>query len=248
MAPDLAIQGIQLSSPDAACGVLSSLLDITVEITNIGDLRVGPGVVVGFYGEWTAVPLSEALLDSSAAPITATLTQSLEPGDVTFVTVSYDSAHNAPGVLPDLVRVIIDDTGLERECDETNNTAEKDVTAGTELPDLIIAVGVISADGCPDPIAPTTVTNIGSSPASNYVVRYFAGNPTAGGSLLLEVTRPGPLAAGASDSFDTTLTTFPDSRNVVVWGVVDPDNAIEECNDGNNSDAADNVVGCGVVQ
>ena len=246
IAPDLMIKGIQLSSPDAACGELSSLLDITVEITNIGDLRVSD-FVVGFYGVWTAAPLDEALLDGGAAPITATVTQALEPGDVVFVTVSYNSANNTPGVLPDLVRAVVDDTDLSRECDEANNSVEKDVTAGLQVPDLTIEIGVVTAS-CPDPVVPTTVTNIGSSPASNYVVRYYAGNPAAGGSALQEVTRPGPLAPGASDSFDTPLTTFPENRTVVVWGVVDPDNAIEECNDGNNSDAADNAVGCGVIK
>ncbi len=78
VAPDLAVLGIQVSSPDAACGELSSLLDVTAEIKNIGDLRVS-NFVVGFYGEWTAVPLTEALLDAGAAPITATVTQTLEP-------------------------------------------------------------------------------------------------------------------------------------------------------------------------
>src|SRR4030095_2789839 len=48
VAPDLTIKGVQISSPDAKCGQLSKLVDITVEIVNMGDLRVGPGVVVTF--------------------------------------------------------------------------------------------------------------------------------------------------------------------------------------------------------
>ncbi len=167
----------------------------------------------------------------------------LEPGDVVFVTVSYDSANNAPGVLPDLVRVVVDDTGLARECEEGNNSAEKEVAAGLELADLTIDVGAV-APSCPSPVVSAVVQNIGSAPASNYVVRLYAGDPSSGGTVLAEVTRPGPLGAGASDAFDVTVTGFPQDRTITVFGVVDPDNAIAECNDGNNSDAADNSVRC----
>ena len=242
VAPDLAVLGIQVSSPDAACGELSSLLNVTAEIKNIGDLRVS-NFVVGFYGEWTAVPLTEALLDAGAAPITSTVTQTLEPGDVVFVTVSYDSANNAPGVLPDLVRVVVDDTDLARECEESNNAAEKEVAAGLELADLTLDVGAV-APSCPSPLVSAVVHNIGSAPANNYVVRLYAGDPSSAGTVLAEVTRPGPLAAGGSDAFDVTLTGFPKDRTITVFGVADPDNTIAECNDGNNSDAADNSVRC----
>ncbi|MEZ4293814.1 MAG: hypothetical protein R3B70_02475 [Polyangiaceae bacterium] len=46
--------GVQVSSPDVACGELSNLLTITAKIDNAGDLRVGPGVVVSYYGTWGA--------------------------------------------------------------------------------------------------------------------------------------------------------------------------------------------------
>lgn len=50
VAPDLTVRAVQVSSPDATCGQLSKQLTINVEIDNPGDLRVGPGVVIGFHG------------------------------------------------------------------------------------------------------------------------------------------------------------------------------------------------------
>ena len=75
VAPDLVVQAVQVSSPDATCGKLSKKLDITVQIANIGDLRVGPGVVVSFQGAWTAVPLTEALKTAGGTPLTVVISR-----------------------------------------------------------------------------------------------------------------------------------------------------------------------------
>ena len=58
--------GIQVSSPDATCGQLSSMLDITVEIENLGDLRVGLGLCVTLYGDWANPMLFEPLYADAA--------------------------------------------------------------------------------------------------------------------------------------------------------------------------------------
>ena len=245
VAPDLTVEAIQVSSPDAVCGQLSDQIDIAVRIANIGDLRVGPGVIVAFYGDWPG--LSEALLTPGGLPLQAVLQSSLEPGDSTIITVSYEAASNAPGVLPDTVRVVVDDAAQERECNENNNRLEAPVEAGLPLPDLTIELGAINVATCPNPQVPTTIRNIGSAPASDILVRYYAGDPDVGGQVLHEVTRPGPLAAGAEDSFTETLPNFTQNLEILVYGVVDPDNTIEECNDGNNKDAAENKVLCGGV-
>ncbi|MCA9580000.1 MAG: hypothetical protein KC668_31445, partial [Myxococcales bacterium] len=52
VAPNLVVQAIQITSPGATCGQLNDEIEITVQISNIGDLRVGPGVTVAFYGDW----------------------------------------------------------------------------------------------------------------------------------------------------------------------------------------------------
>ncbi len=66
IAPDLTIGAVQISSPDATCGTLSTTIDVTVRVVNAGDLRVSPNVVVGFHGEWTAGPVMEPLYADAA--------------------------------------------------------------------------------------------------------------------------------------------------------------------------------------
>jgi hypothetical protein len=249
IAPDLVVQAIQVSSPDATCGKLSKKLEITVQIANVGDLRVGPGVVVGFHGTWNTPPLSAPLNAPGSVPLTVTITKNLEPGDVTWVTASYDAANNTPGVLPDKITVKVDETNLERECNEGNNSLDKDVVAGAQEADLRVAIGVPA--GCPPglkPTVPTTVFNDGSAPASNVLVRYYAGDPQAGGKPIHDETLPGPIPAAGSASVSPTMTTFPKGLSVLIYAVVDPANAIPECNDGNNTDAADQKITCGSVQ
>lgn len=248
VAPDLTLSGIQMSSPDAVCGQLSNKLDITVQVANVGDLRVGPGVVIGFYGTWTSPAAAGPLHGPGNLPLTATLQNSLEPGESMLVSVSYDAADDTPGVLPDSIRAVIDDTGVERECVETNNEIQADVEPGVELPDLRIEVDANLPAACPSPTLDTTVFNDGSAAADHVVVRFYAGDPNAGGSVLQEETLPDPIDPGSSYAFTTTLSSFPKGLSVLVWAVVDPDNTIGECNDGNNRDAAQDKLYCSAVQ
>ncbi|MGC4063724.1 MAG: VCBS repeat-containing protein [Polyangiaceae bacterium] len=50
VAPDLTPTGVQVFSPNVACGKLSDEIQITALVRNQGDLRVGPGVTVEFFG------------------------------------------------------------------------------------------------------------------------------------------------------------------------------------------------------
>jgi hypothetical protein len=247
VAPDLRVPNVQMSSPDTACGQLSTKLDITVEIRNDGDVRVGPGVVVAFYGEWAGGTPNEPLYaDAAQTPLTAVLGTSLEPGDSILVTVSYDAANNAPNVLPEKVRVVVDDKAQERECREDNNETVVMVEPGQVRPDLRIDLGIASDGACPSPTVSTTVYNEGSAPASNILVRYYAGDPNAGGTPIHEETIPGPLDPGQSVMLTAKMTNFPPNLLVLIYAVVDPQNTVMECNDGNNKDAADNKVVCGI--
>src|SRR5690606_31081094 len=96
VAPNLTVQAIQISPPSATCGQRPDEIDITVQISNSGDLRVGPGVTVGFYGDWGGGGAPAALSDGAGQPLEAVLTSSLEPGDVIFVTVRYNAANDSP--------------------------------------------------------------------------------------------------------------------------------------------------------
>lgn len=247
VAPDLTVTGIQLSSPDAACGQLSKKLDITVEIRNDGDERVGPGVVIAFYGEWAGgMPNEPLYADMMQTKLTAVLQSNLEPGDSILLTVSYDSANNSPMVLPAMVRAVVDDTNAQRECRENNNELTAPVMPSDVAPDLRVDLGLASDAMCPKPTVLTTVYNDGSAPASNIVVRYYAGDPNAGGTVVHEEIIPGPLDPGQSVMLTPQISNFPPGLLVLLYAVVDPANAITECNDGNNKDAANNKIVCGV--
>jgi hypothetical protein len=43
-----------------------------------------------------------------------------------------------------------------------------------------------------------------------------------------------------------SIPMFPQNQLILIYAIVDPDNAIEECNDGNNKDAADDKIICGI--
>jgi hypothetical protein len=242
VAPDLIVRGVQLSAPGSGCATLAGELDITVEIANVGDLRVGPGVVVSFEGTWITPALTAPLGAGGGQPLRATLTQSLEPGDSVLITVRYSAANNAPGTLPARVKATVDDGDLERECIENNNSLEREVVGAAALPDL--RVSIATPRDCPTPRVATTVRNDGNAPASNILVRYYLGDPQAGGVPFHEERIAGPLAPGASVNLDPVLTAFPRGVDVLVWAVVDPDGTIAECNDGNNRDPADGRFRC----
>ena len=247
IAPDLTVVGVQISSPDAVCGQLSDQIDIVAEIRNQGDLRVGPGVIIGFEGTWNAAMLTEPLYaDMMMTPLTFVLSSPLEPGQSIFISVPYNVNNNSPMVLPDSVRVIADQGDLENECDEMNNDLDTPVTAGNQEADLRVQLGTpVPMPMCPT--VPTTVFNDGSAPASNVLVRYFAGNPNQGGSVIHEETFAGPIPAGGNVMMDVAMSNFPQGLQIDIFAVVDPDNDIPECNDGNNTDQAPASIQCGGV-
>jgi hypothetical protein len=228
VAPDLALTAIQISSPDAACGSLSETIQIVVEVRNLGDLRVGPGVVLTYEGTWGKD--TETLLDSTGDPISFTLEKSLEPGASTLVTVEYHAGDNDQDGLPDSVRVTIDRDNRERECKENNNSIKGPVEAGAEVADLRLEID--SAMGCAEPKVKLTVHNDGSAPAENVLVHLFAGDPSQGGTKIGEVTIKGPIDPGESKT--VTVTLDPIALDITIWGIADPKNSIIECNDANN--------------
>lgn len=249
VAPDLTIKGLQVSSPDATCGQLSEHLTINVQIDNVGDLRVGPGVAVTFYGAWTTPALTEPLYaDAMGTPLTYVIQNSLEPGSSIVISVDYDALNNTPGVVPDEIRVVVDEANGERECDEANNELTQPVMAGNQAADLRITLGTPSVAGCPAPDLATTVYNDGSMPASNVVVRYYLGDPNQGGTAFHETVVAGPIPPGGNVMFTESLTGFPLNLSVLVYAIVDPDNAIPECNDGNNKAAAADKAVCSGIQ
>ncbi|MET0342994.1 MAG: FG-GAP-like repeat-containing protein [Polyangiales bacterium] len=241
VAPDLTLTAIQLSSPDAACGELSDQLDIVVQVKNIGDLRVGPGVEIAYFGVFAGQPLTP--LNGTNGSLKSTLTTSLEPGSSVLVKASYQVPAGAQTVLPTRIEARVDAAQAERECLETNNTISADVSEGEQLADLSVAV-LGNGGNCNAPTVSVRVTNDGSLAASDVLVRLYAGDPSAGGQPIGEITLPGPIAPGAF--VDTTIGSDALDRNIRVWVVADPLGSIEECNNVNNI-AMGPELSCGVV-
>jgi hypothetical protein len=243
VAPDLVVSAVQFSSPGAACGMLTDELTITFQVDNQGDLRVGPGIVLGFEGLWNGFGSEPLNADAVPTPLTLTLQNSLEPGESVILTVAYDATFNTPMMLPDEITVIADVGNLANECNELNNELSEPVDSGDMQADLRIEVTSVTND-CP-PDVDATVFNDGSLEAANVVVRFYSGDPNQGGTPLQEFTIAGPIPAGGSATLSETLTAFNGSAlNATIFAIVDPDNAIEECNDGNNKDAGDQTVSC----
>lgn len=247
VAPDLTVVDVGVSSPGADCGALTDTIEIAFELRNAGDLRVGPGVAVRFFGTWGDE--EEALLDASGDPLELILQQSLEPGTNSILTVSFAHDDNGRSELPAEVRVVVDPAsderpdGAERECREDNNGLEALVEAGVGRADLVVELDSASAV-CPGADVATTVRNMGTAVASGVVVRYYAGDPTQGGSVLHEATLPDPLGPGEHTSFVANIPTIGGNRAITVHAVVDPNRSVEECNEANNRDAAGDPVYC----
>jgi hypothetical protein len=226
------------------------VITITYEITNAGDLRVGPGVQVSFYGIWGGS--EEALLGEGGVPLTANLSDGIEPGRSIIETVAFAVANQTgQTTLPEEVRVQVDTGGenpafgAERECDEANNDRVEPIEAGEDLADLSLVVGEATVD-CSSNVATAvvTVTNSGVATANNVVVHLYAGNPAQGGTRMGEAVLAEPLGPGASVTVSVQAPNFPKNRAITIWGFVDPGDAIEECNEADNTDPADNDVEC----
>jgi hypothetical protein len=245
VAPDLTIGAVQVASPDVTCGQLSSKLLISAVIENKGDLRVGSEIVATFYGEWTNLGLKEPLYaDAAKTPLAANLPGTLEPGGSVILTVPYDAANNSPNSLPDQVRIVIDEANTARECIENNNEKTVPVAPGELTADLELSLGLVGQINCPSAVVPTTVTNLGSADASGVIVRYYAGDPDQGGSPIHDELFAGPFAAGGgTETRNVSITTLP-PLSVQIFARVDPENAIPECKDSNNTATVDTKIDC----
>lgn len=237
--PNLVVERVQLSSPDGACGELAADdLTITVRVANRGDLRVGPGVVLGLYGEWANPSLNEALKAANGTDdLSVTLTTPLEPGAEVILSVAYAAAQNSRDSLPSQVRVVIDDGDTQRECIEDDN-AKSVVTADAVSP-LADLVAKITSDGNCDAMSfDVEIENLGAVAASGIRYTLYIGDPSAGGAPITSVNLKDPLAPGASVKHTSVVPAFP-TKDVTVFVVVDPMDTIPECNDANNAESVD---------
>ena len=238
VAPDLTVLGLQVSSPGVTCGgALSNELQMVALVANQGDLRTGPEVLVRFTDENGA--------GSGIAPVGV----SLEPSAETFVSVTFVAA--SPQDLPSRVRAEVDYqvpdpnvpdlVGSVRECRENNNEREIAVKAASAMPELRVEIESIGLQ-CPERSLRVRVVNEGDTAVGSVDVKLYAGNPSAGGSVL-ETLLFESLAAHGELTREVAVDLG--NRLVNVHAVVDPDRRIAECDDGNN--VAQLSVDCQIV-
>lgn len=235
VAPDLVVDGLQTSSPDG-CEVLDDSVVIDARVRNQGDLRVGPGIRIGFDGTWDGLTRP---IEVGGAPLTVQLEDGLAPGESTRISVRYDADDRG---LPTAVSVRVDiggEFGLERECDEDNNSREAPVEPAAGRPDLRLDAVTADAGICPDARFTATVTNAGTLPAANILVRF-----TGAGATLAETTIEN-LAPEETTEVTVDSASFPSGPPVAVTATVDPEGAIAECDEGDNERTAP-AVSCNV--
>ncbi|MEM1416449.1 MAG: FG-GAP-like repeat-containing protein [Myxococcota bacterium] len=244
IAPDLQVAAVQFSSADSACGELTGALDVVARIVNAGDLRVGGDVPVALVGTWSDPVLNEPLRDGMGAELRVTLGTVLEARGERFLSLRYDPANNGRADLPDRIEVIVDPDEIERECFEDNNRRSAPVAAALGLADLRATLGDVTGP-CPGKTFTVTVFNDGTVPASGVLLRFYAGDPAAGGTAFHDERLAETIPAGGSVEVRVD-TSFP-SVSARAFVVVDALGEIEECNDGNNTGASDALVDCSVI-
>ena len=241
VAPDLVVTGVQVTSPDASCGTLGTRLNITADVANQGDLLVGGEVLVGLYGKWGNGDF-EPLLDAAGQPLRVALGASLEARQSRLLTVTdFDPANNGQAALPDVVRAVVDDTGIETECMEDNNTLDRVVVPAEQQPDLRLALTGEADARCPETTVSITVSNDATVDANDVEVGIYFGDPTAGGTLVRTVPLNEEVPAGGQVTVQVDLDV---PRATTLFGVVDPRQLVPECDDANNQAQGPEVTGC----
>ncbi len=137
------------------------------------------------------------------------------------------------------VYVILDRANYVAEGNEANNTTTKTVQVGGGLIDLSVA----GSDMTFSPEYPVegnlvninaAVHNLGEGDAKNILVRFYLGDPDAGGTKIGgDITIPS-LLAGSTIPISTTWNSTGKKGNNTIFVKADPLDAIAESNEANN--------------
>ncbi|HET8933377.1 MAG TPA: VCBS repeat-containing protein [Polyangiales bacterium] len=228
-APDLKVSAVSITSPGVTCGqALSNDIRVVARIVNEGDLRVGQNVLVRFYNQ------DEKLLGERALGV------NLEPTAEIRVTLDYHA--DSTEMIPKKVRAVVDATEQERECVEDNNalTQAVSVEVGNRA-ELSVSLQQLDQT-CPIRHVRLRVENSGTVGVDEVPVELYAGRPSGGGALLA-VHRIGPVDSGGNKEIEVEIDSV--GRDLTVFALVNPDSAISECDESNNT--AQTQIMCAVV-
>jgi len=218
--PDLAISGenISISADNPAPG---ETVIVSATVHSAGDLAVAGGKVQFYDGFPGLGGIQIGETQAMASPLRAGMTDTVS---VEWTAPLIPTSHD--------IYVLVDPFVEVQESDELNNLAH--IT--TVLPDLLVSV--LYADHLPpgDVQIMTTIVNSGTIPALDVRVEWHGDAIT--GTLLGAVT-VSEITAGGSLELGMIWTVSPaDAGEHLVHAVVDPEDAIAESDETNNSDLA----------
>ena len=220
--PDLSITSSDItitpSAPEPGDAVT-----ITAIARNRGETAEG-NVTVDFYdGDPTA----------GGSLINKQTVLSIDPGGSSYVQVS-----SSLQVGEHTIYVILDKDNSVAESDETNNAATKTFTVGAAV-DLSVSASDITFSSLNtkegDSVTVSTqVRNVAPGTARNVVVRFYLGDPAAGGTQIgSDIILPA-VPAGSTAAVSTQWNSTGHAGNDNIYIVVDPDDRIAELSEHNN--------------
>lgn len=187
-------------------------------------------------------------LPAYSVPVRVTVTGAAGAAEIGNRTVSVEAGSSKTnqlvwrvdqaGVLKIGVRV--DPDNQTAELDETNNAAERLVTAlGSTSPNLKVSHREITTS--PDParewgaLAITAIVrNNGFSTVDSASVAFHDGDPASGGVQIGEAQAVANLPAGGSQAVSVAWPRVPDSKSRLIFVVVDSGNAVAEFDEEDN--------------
>lgn len=221
---DLVVTGLSFAPAAAKAG---EPIFLTATVKNQGG-RPAAGVSVAFFDGSSALGNGVdvgTLLPGASVPITITVTLS-------------SGLHNITAKVDPGDRVL--------ESNEANNSATTSLSvAANGLADLavgpssVVIQPAMPIQGQPVSIK-VTVSNVGTAPAKNAVVRVFHGDPASGGRPIGEDVVIPTIEAGQSASRTMLATLKAGSHNIFV--VADPGGLIAESSELNNKASASVTV------
>jgi subtilase family serine protease len=231
--PTIDIRGLALSVPPSAIGGTS--VPVATSISNAGNTATGTFQVSYYLSTDPTITAADRLLK------TITI-NSLQAGEILNWSESVDLPANlATGTW--YVGIILDSASEVVETAESNNTFASTavrITAPVIIDLSPTSISSPSAAHTGDTISvQTSVTNTGTSPSGTYTVRYYLGSSEtaeASDRLLKSVTRSS-LAGSGVQTWSESLLIPADltAGNWFIRVVVDPDNAIGETDETNNT-------------
>jgi subtilase family serine protease len=221
--PSIAAEDISI----AATIPEGSLAEVAVSVRNVGTLKAD-NVVVRLYAGNPATGGKQIGTDQIVAALAA--------GSTTTLNFTWNTL-GAVGTT--YLYALVDPDAATADVNRGNNSAFRQVTVAPAVkPDLQLSAGDVSlppasaSEGEVVSVA-VDVHNRGTA-TGNVKVNLYNGNPATGGSLVQSTVIQQAIPSGGIGRAVLTLDTIGLTGNIPLFVKVDPDNDIDEAEEGNN--------------